>query len=107
VLEPNSYENLGVLARTLNEFEHHWNEMAQPFEWNFTRDDLANPIARLAAYEPQLRLAVRQGLLIDRAKACRTAPSSRGVCTAGGGRGEALRHSARGVPPVASQRRSP
>jgi hypothetical protein len=57
VLQPNNYENLGVLARTLNEFEHHWNEVAEPFEWNFTRDDLTNLIARLAAHEPQLQRA--------------------------------------------------
>jgi hypothetical protein len=44
-------------ARTLNEFERHWNEVAEPFEWNFTPDDLAKLIDRLAAHEPQLRLA--------------------------------------------------
>ncbi len=46
-----------MLARTLNDFEHRWNEVAQPFEWNFTRHDLAKLIERLAAHEPQLRLA--------------------------------------------------
>ena len=46
-----------MLARTLNHFEHHWNEVAQPFEWNFTRHDLAKLIERLALHEPQLRLA--------------------------------------------------
>jgi len=29
----------------------------RPFEWNFTRDELAKLIDRLAAHEPQLRLA--------------------------------------------------
>ena len=57
VLEPNDYEDLGVLARTLNEFERHWNEVAEPFEWNFTRDHLTQLIDRLAAHEPHLRLA--------------------------------------------------
>ncbi len=57
VLEPNEYHDLAVLARTLNDFEHRWNEVAQPFEWNFTRHDLAKLIERLAAHEPQLRLA--------------------------------------------------
>ena len=57
LLEPNAFEDLSVLARTLNEFEHHWNEVAEPFEWNFTRDDLAELMERLAAHEPQLRAA--------------------------------------------------
>jgi hypothetical protein len=56
-LEPNDFDNLGQLARTLNEFERHWNEIAEPFEWNFTRDDLAALIERLTAHEPQLQLA--------------------------------------------------
>ena len=45
------------LARTLNAFEHRWNEIAEPFDWRFTRDDLAALITRLAAHEPQLQLA--------------------------------------------------
>jgi hypothetical protein len=57
VLEPNDFESLSVLARTLNEFEHHWNEVAEPFEWSFTRDDLAGLMKRLAAHEPRLQLA--------------------------------------------------
>lgn len=43
--------------RDLNEFERHWNEIAEPFEWNFTRDKLAELMQRLAAREPELRLA--------------------------------------------------
>jgi hypothetical protein len=57
LLVPNEYDDLAALARTLNDFERRWNEVAQPFEWNFTRDDLAELIERLAAREPQLRLA--------------------------------------------------
>jgi hypothetical protein len=57
VLEPNDFADLAVLARTLNEFEHHWNEVAEPFDWQFTRDDLAELMQRLAAHEPQLKLA--------------------------------------------------
>jgi hypothetical protein len=34
VLTPNYNVNLAVLARALNQFEHHWNEVAEPFEWN-------------------------------------------------------------------------
>jgi hypothetical protein len=57
VLTPNDFDDLAVLARTLNEFECHWNEIAEPFEWNFTRDKLAVLMERLSAREPQLRMA--------------------------------------------------
>ena len=57
VLEPNDFNNLADLARTLNAFEGHWNEIAEPFQWNFTRDHLAALITRLATHEPQLQLA--------------------------------------------------
>jgi hypothetical protein len=56
-LTPNDFDDLAVLARTLNEFERHWNEVAEPFEWNFTREKLAELMERLGAHEPQLRLA--------------------------------------------------
>ncbi len=57
VLEPNDFANLADLARTLNAFERRWNEIAEPFGWNFTRNDLAALVERLAAHESQLRLA--------------------------------------------------
>ncbi len=57
VLTPNDFSDLAVLARTLNEFEHHWNAVAEPFDWNFTSDDLAELMQRLAASEPQIKLA--------------------------------------------------
>jgi hypothetical protein len=57
VLAPEDFDQLAVLARTLNEFERHWNEIDEPFEWNFTRDRLAELMERLSAHEPELRLA--------------------------------------------------
>src|SRR5256712_7128235 len=57
VLEPNDFDNVADVARTLNAFEHHWNEIAEPFDWNFKRDDLARLIERLTPHEPQLKLA--------------------------------------------------
>jgi hypothetical protein len=57
VLTPNDYDDLAAPARTLSAFERRWNEVAEPFEWSFTRDGLAKLIDRLAAHEPQLRLA--------------------------------------------------
>jgi hypothetical protein len=57
VLKPNDFHNLAELARTLSQFEHRWNKIAQPFDWNFTRQDLAELLARLPQREPQLQLA--------------------------------------------------
>jgi hypothetical protein len=57
VLEPNDFDNLADLGRTLNAFEYHWNEIAEPFDWSFARDDLAALLNRLATREPQLQLA--------------------------------------------------
>jgi hypothetical protein len=57
VLDPNDFDNLADVAHTLNAFEHHWNELAEPFDWRFTRDDLDALMERLGAHEPQLRLA--------------------------------------------------
>jgi len=57
VLEPNDFQDVAEVARTLNAFERQWNEVAEPFDWNFTRDDLAQLMERLSRHEPQLRLA--------------------------------------------------
>jgi DDE superfamily endonuclease len=57
VLEPNDFDDAAEVARTLNFFERRWNEIAEPFEWDFTRDDLAALIERPTAPEPQLLLA--------------------------------------------------
>jgi hypothetical protein len=57
VLEPNDFHSTAEVARTLNAFERHWNEIAEPFDWNFTRDDLASLMERLSRHEPHLRLA--------------------------------------------------
>jgi hypothetical protein len=47
VLQPNCFGDLGQLARTLNEFERSYNEIAEPFHWNFTRHDLDELLDRL------------------------------------------------------------
>jgi len=57
LLQPNDFENTPQLARALNDFEHHYNPVARPFDWTFTRDDLAEVLDRLAQHEPQLQLA--------------------------------------------------
>jgi hypothetical protein len=57
VLTPNDFASLQVVVDRLDAFEHHYNQIAEPFEWNFTRRDLTHLIARVADHEPRLRLA--------------------------------------------------
>jgi DDE superfamily endonuclease len=57
VLTPNDFPNLQAIVDRLDAFEHHYNQIATPFDWTFTRDDLEKLIARVAYHEPQLRLA--------------------------------------------------
>ena len=57
VLTPNDFTGLQAVVDRLDAFEHHYNQIAQPFEWNFTRRDLAELITRVADHEPRLRLA--------------------------------------------------
>jgi hypothetical protein len=47
VLAPNDFTDTAEVARTLNEFEHHYNQIAKPFDWKFTRGDLADLLDRL------------------------------------------------------------
>ena len=56
-LTPNDFASLQTVVKRLDAFEHHYNEVAKPFEWTFTRRDLADLIARVADHEPRLKLA--------------------------------------------------
>ena len=59
LLDPNDFESTPEIARALNDFERHYNEIAQPFAWDFTRQHLAKLIDRLGDHhdEPSLSLA--------------------------------------------------
>lgn len=52
VLTPNDFPNLEVLADRLERFERHYEAIAKPFEWKFTRDDLTELIQRLNRRSP-------------------------------------------------------
>ncbi len=60
LLDPNDFDDTAAVARALNDFERHYNEIAQPFDWNFTRADLAELLDRLddsQSHDPPLELA--------------------------------------------------
>ncbi len=47
VLPPNDFENTAEVARTLNKFERHHNELAETFDWTFTKQDLGAVLDRI------------------------------------------------------------
>jgi hypothetical protein len=47
VLTPNDFGCLDAVARRLMEFERHYEKVAKPFEWKFTRDDLSRLLRKL------------------------------------------------------------
>ena len=49
VLTPNDFVDTAEVADRLRQFERHFVTIAKPFEWTFTRDDLANVLKKLDA----------------------------------------------------------
>ena len=49
VLTPDDFSGLGVLASRLYDFEDHYNQHAQPFDWKFTKTDLYRLLKRLGS----------------------------------------------------------
>jgi hypothetical protein len=47
VLTPNGFPDLAEVERRLIDFERRYEQVAQPFEWKFTRQDLAKLLRRL------------------------------------------------------------
>jgi hypothetical protein len=56
-LTPNDFDSLEALADRLLHFGEHYRQIAQPFDWTFTRSDLNRLLDRTKDHEPQLRLA--------------------------------------------------
>src|SRR2546421_5364013 len=57
VLTPNDFVDLAEVEQRLLAFERRYEEAAKPFEWKFTRQDLADLMKRLADKEDARRLA--------------------------------------------------
>ena len=56
-LTPNDFPNLDALTDRLTAFAEHYRQIARPFEWTFTRQNLNEVLARIVDREPHLRLA--------------------------------------------------
>ena len=59
VVKPADFADLSVLANRLERFEDRYNQTARPFDWRFTRSDLAAMMQRLDTHrlEPEANLA--------------------------------------------------
>jgi hypothetical protein len=49
LLTPNDFQSLEHLKRSLLDFQTHYEAVAQPFQWKFTRSDLARLLVKLHA----------------------------------------------------------
>jgi hypothetical protein len=47
VLTPNDFNSLAALEDRLLRFQDHYQHIAQPFQWRFTRDGLANLLLKI------------------------------------------------------------
>jgi hypothetical protein len=57
LLQPNDFEDLGVLEERLLAFGRRYEQIATPFEWKFTRQDLNKLLVKLDSAQPAARLA--------------------------------------------------
>jgi transposase len=57
LLTPNDFRSLTELADRLLAFQEHYQAVAQPFEWKFTRRDLLRLLARLDAEQKRSKSA--------------------------------------------------
>jgi hypothetical protein len=48
VLTPNDFADLAEVGARLGAFERRYEQTAEPFEWRFTRDDVAMLMKKLA-----------------------------------------------------------
>jgi hypothetical protein len=56
VLTPNDFDSLEGVSQRLKEFQRHYERVAKPFEWKFTREDLSQMLRKLREDAEQSRL---------------------------------------------------
>jgi hypothetical protein len=52
VVTPNDFYDLDQITERLAAFEDRYNNLAEPFDWRFTRDDLGRLLERIAGHDP-------------------------------------------------------
>jgi len=53
VLTPNEFPSLAAVANRFAQFERHYEQIAQPFQWRFTRGNLNDWLQKLAQQDRQ------------------------------------------------------
>ena len=91
VLQPNNFPDLDTLEQTLLAFGRHYEQIAQPFEWKFTRKDLhqATRPARAAHSTTSARRMTDKSVNV--LGKTTTKLSGRGSCSRGCGRPQGTR----------------
>ena len=51
-LTPNDFPDLDAVEQRLHGFARHYEQIAKPFDWKFTRDDLHELLDRLDHHQP-------------------------------------------------------
>ena len=51
VLTPNDFPDLATLEQRLLDFQSHYEQIAKPFKWKFTKKDLNRILSKLSIYE--------------------------------------------------------
>ena len=51
VVSPNDFHTLDEVETRLLDFQQYYEQIATPFEWKFTKDDLNALLERIAAHE--------------------------------------------------------
>jgi hypothetical protein len=51
VVSPNDFRDLSDAESRLLDFQQHYEQIATPFEWKFTKDDLNALLKRIADHE--------------------------------------------------------
>jgi len=57
VLTPNDFTNLDAVEQRLHGFASRYEQIAQPFDWKFSRQDLHELLARADEHQPALLAA--------------------------------------------------
>ena len=57
VLTPNDFDCLEAVERRLFQFQEHYERIAKPFEWKFTREDLTDMLKKLSKQSGELALS--------------------------------------------------
>ena len=58
VLTPNNFPDLASLAERILEFQYYWESIGQPFQWNFSRDDLNELLRKIRIGNPPVALSL-------------------------------------------------